>query len=65
MGLKLDRDWKSYPEDSGLVEGKTQPYTDKYRAEIQKIFNDVYSRWGYEFPTESVEPYDFLVQQEW
>ncbi|MDR1329285.1 MAG: hypothetical protein LBK23_06760 [Oscillospiraceae bacterium] len=65
MGLKLDRSWKSYPEYSGLKEGKTQPYADKYRAEIQELFDEVYRRWGYKFPTESVEPYDYLVQQEW
>jgi hypothetical protein len=60
VGFQLDKDWRAYyninSENPSLTNGKTaegktvQEYADENRAEIQKIFDEIERRWGYEFP---------------
>jgi hypothetical protein len=59
VGFQLDKDWRvcyTNPENPSLTNGKTsegktaQEYADENRAELQKMFDEIERRWGYEFP---------------
>ncbi|MDR1329094.1 MAG: hypothetical protein LBK23_05800 [Oscillospiraceae bacterium] len=59
VGFQLDKDWRVCyinPENPSLTNGKTaegktaQEYADENHAELQKMFDEIKRRWGYEFP---------------
>ncbi|MDR1330249.1 MAG: hypothetical protein LBK23_11675 [Oscillospiraceae bacterium] len=58
VGFQLDKEWRAYayPPESTFTNGKSeegktpQEYADENRAGIQKMFDEIERRWGYEFP---------------
>jgi hypothetical protein len=61
-GFRVDDDWRAspYPQgNSGFESGDESPqeYANKYRAEIQNLFDEIERRWGYKLPLDTTNNY--------